>query len=449
MRNIFTLTIALLVGGCAEGITVYHNRAVDPAKPRVITVDAKQRSLIMTPEAATDKPQWRVCAEAAPDVFSALSASASLEADVASKSGKAAAAIAESAATIERTQTINLLRESMYRTCERYLSGALDKTTFITQAARDQRSMVAVLAIEQLTGAFRRPSTILVAPSTSATTTNGAKAAELIEQFSKQKQDAIAAKKTENGKYNDALVKGKCDKITTAPADETSSPKLSEWTSCVAAKARSDAADAEAKAATERLDKVIDATMVLASTTTTSTGTEQSQNGAATTSPSDGASLQKVAEIVGQIAQAPGLDEPLMFCIGYLQSMPVLKDNPVINTCTDILTHRAQQDQFIREKNFALISPTSVEILDQIPIVQQYDLLRDRFAEFVQLTPTSDLKRKFNNFEKSIAGKKKNVSTLCDKSADCADLIIGNIYKTNYNEGPEEFEKAIAAWRSN
>jgi len=352
MRNIFTLAIALLVGGCAEGITVYHNRAVDPAKPRVITVDAKQRSLIMTPEAAKDKPQWRVCAEAAPDVFSALSASASLEADIASKSGKAAAAIAESAATIERTQTINLLRESMYRTCERYLSGALSKEIFIVQAARDQRAMVAVLAIEQLTGAFRRPSTILVAPSTSATTANGAKAAELIEQFSKQKQDAIAAKKTENGKYNDALVKGKCDKITTAPADETSSPKLSEWTSCVAAKARSDAADAEAKAATERLDKVIDATMVLASTTTASTGTEQSQNGAATTSPSDGASLQKVAEIVGQIAQAPGLDEALMFCIAYLQSDTANKETVVTAKCLEILSDRARIDEFIRADNF-------------------------------------------------------------------------------------------------
>lgn len=61
---------------------------------------------------------WNVYAETAPDVFSALSTSAA--ADLGLGQGpdtetraKAALAIAEAAGTIERTQAINMLRESM------------------------------------------------------------------------------------------------------------------------------------------------------------------------------------------------------------------------------------------------------------------------------------------------------------------------------------------------
>jgi hypothetical protein len=69
--------------------------------------------------------------------------------------------MSENASSIERSQTVNILRESMYRTCERYLSGAISKEEFIVQAARDQRTMVQVLAIEQLTGAARAQATAL------------------------------------------------------------------------------------------------------------------------------------------------------------------------------------------------------------------------------------------------------------------------------------------------
>lgn len=64
---------------------------------------------------------------------------------------RAEVAIAEAASTTERIQTINLLRESMYRTCERYLSGAINHESFVVQAGRDWRAMLAILAIEQLT----------------------------------------------------------------------------------------------------------------------------------------------------------------------------------------------------------------------------------------------------------------------------------------------------------
>ena len=81
--------------------------------------------------------------------------------------------IAQSAATAERTQTINLLRESMFRTCERYMNGAIDRTSFVVQAGRDWRAMIAILAIEQLTQVQRPLSTTISAAGTSATVIGG------------------------------------------------------------------------------------------------------------------------------------------------------------------------------------------------------------------------------------------------------------------------------------
>ena len=103
-----------------------------------------------------------------------------------------AAAIAQSGATIERTQTVNLLRESLYRTCERYLSGAISKPTLIVQAARDQRAMVTVLAIEQLTRAIRPAATIISAGPTSATVPNTA-LVELVADLRKEEKVAATA----------------------------------------------------------------------------------------------------------------------------------------------------------------------------------------------------------------------------------------------------------------
>lgn len=56
-----------------------------------------------------------------------------------------------------RTSTIQLLRDGMYRLCEAHLNGAIDGDTYNLQLRRYQRYMVALLAIEQLTGSQRSP----------------------------------------------------------------------------------------------------------------------------------------------------------------------------------------------------------------------------------------------------------------------------------------------------
>jgi len=177
----------LLLNGCASLNSVHRTHQVKGSEiASILTVDAKQRHLLIVPEPDANKvTRFRMCAEAAPDVFSAYASSLSGNLGLGATERNAAFAnsMAETAATVERTQTINLLRESMYRTCERYLSGALNEDQFIIQAARDQKSMVAVLAIEQLTGAIRAKPTIISGPATSASVIDGTEAARLIEQF--------------------------------------------------------------------------------------------------------------------------------------------------------------------------------------------------------------------------------------------------------------------------
>ena len=176
--------VGLMTAACANQTTSYRTERIGQNGPAVITQDAKTRNLVMVPEmtevigqggtTTARTNQWRICAEAAPDVFSAMSASAAGELGLDTRGSgtqartQMALAIAEAAGTIERTQTINMLRESMYRTCERYMSGAISQSTFVVQAGRDWRAMIAILAIEQLTRTARPPSTIISGPATSA-----------------------------------------------------------------------------------------------------------------------------------------------------------------------------------------------------------------------------------------------------------------------------------------
>lgn len=353
-KHLIALFLVFMLFGCAEGNSIYHNRTLSPLGDRVITLDAKQRNLLVTKDM---EGQWRICAEAAPDVFSALSASASLSADVATKSGRAAAAIAESAGTIERTQTVNLLRESLYHTCLRYLNGSIGRAQLVVQAARDQRAMVKVLAIEQLTRAVRAPSTIIAAPSTSASTVNGEAVAGLLTDLAKERTTAKTALDGAKSAHATALAAGKCDKVTAAPADDTGDPKLTDWTRCNVAVATLSARQKDFDDASGRFDKALAASAQLGSQSTSSTGAGAINAGGGGAAVSD-AALLSVASAVKAIVMAPDIDEPLMLCIALLdqnsQAARPDNDGETLTKCRDILVKRAAQDETIRKTFFDL-----------------------------------------------------------------------------------------------
>ena len=163
---VVVLLTCLTVSSCARLTSIYRSETIPTEGARVVAVDAKQRLLLTNTVGNSKQRIRRFCAEPPPDVFTALATS--LGADLSlgagpdpSTAAKFASSISENASTVERSQTVNVLREVMYRNCERFLSGAITTDEFIVQAARDQRLIIHVLAIEQITGAARAQATAL------------------------------------------------------------------------------------------------------------------------------------------------------------------------------------------------------------------------------------------------------------------------------------------------
>lgn len=354
LRLISVLLVAAL-GGCAEFTSIYHSRRIAP--DQAITVDAYQRSTYVSRVPGDASGQIRLCAEASPDTFAALSASLAAEGDAASKSASLAAAFAQSGATIERTQTINLLRESMYRTCERYLSGAITKETLIVQAARDQRAMVAVLAIEQLTRTARPASTVVSAGSTSATVPNSAYY-NLITNLRDDEQRAQAEVVSDQNAY--AAAGGPANCANPRPADDTGTPTQAQWDACNTAKNELAQSQARLATATTRVNDAVaaggggggDDSNGAPPVNQASTGTGPNNAGGGGAPLSD-TTIANVADAVRDIANAPGIDESLMFCIGYLSRDPAgsaaaVRVPEVTAMCLDIIKDRAAADNVIR-----------------------------------------------------------------------------------------------------
>ncbi len=175
-----------------------------------------ENKLLSTDITANDVQMLSICAEPSPDGLSAVSASGAARNSTSAASQALQAAIAESAGSIGlRTQSIQLMRDSMYRLCEGYLSGGLGPASFETLHRRFQNSMVAILAIEQLTGAVRPPSIQLSGGA-------GVGSAEEVTQLTAQ----VAKSKAEQ-----KAIEGNLETKTEArdTQAETTAAKKTEW----------------------------------------------------------------------------------------------------------------------------------------------------------------------------------------------------------------------------
>jgi hypothetical protein len=194
--------------GCAERITNIA-RVAPPGKVGAVYVDAKQRAVTFVPvptetvittstngtvtETVVSKSTpVRVCAEPSPDALTALATSAQGNLNAQDKLALGLAINqSESAASIGlRTQSIQLMRDVLFRICEDYQSGSLTPAGVETLTRRYQSSMVAILAIEQLTGALRAPAVKL---GGSASTGGAEAVATIFQAQQKAKADFNAA----------------------------------------------------------------------------------------------------------------------------------------------------------------------------------------------------------------------------------------------------------------
>lgn len=153
--NILTIIVMFVFTGCANLNSVY--RPLDTQNGQGALIDVKQRAIFVGK--GSDKNTSIVCAEPSPDAMSAyaaeLAASGILPNGV---SGELAASSQEGTSfSGVRTHSIQIMRDLMFRVCEAYMNGAIDKDQYEVLIRRYQKHSIAFMAIEQLTGALRAP----------------------------------------------------------------------------------------------------------------------------------------------------------------------------------------------------------------------------------------------------------------------------------------------------
>lgn len=221
-----TALAALLLAGCsANHNTAFRHQSLTGSS--VTLIDAKQRAIYSRFEGAGSGEIQRFCAEPSPDVFSvvaqALSGGASLGKSADPKALElalnAAFSSSEQGSSIPRTQTVNMLREMMFRTCERHLSGGIGELELPLQAIRDQRLMVSILAIEQLTGAVTPKPVVIGAAASGSSGSSGAEAAVRLDDLQKDLQAKKAAEAKKQAAFDELNGEAKdCQTIATAVA---------------------------------------------------------------------------------------------------------------------------------------------------------------------------------------------------------------------------------------
>jgi hypothetical protein len=163
LRFAASLAVSLALTSCAQFKSITKQKTFDKHDSQAVFVDAKQRAVFIHKREGKDGA-LSICAEPSPDALSVIAATAGV--DVTTKAGFNAAAnfaSSEAGGSIGlRTQSIQLMRDAMFRLCEGYSSGALDAAAFETLHRRFQQSMVTILAVEQLTGVARAPALVLV-----------------------------------------------------------------------------------------------------------------------------------------------------------------------------------------------------------------------------------------------------------------------------------------------
>jgi len=212
LKTISLISLSFLTAcGAANEHSIFRTTEFENGK--AVFVDAKQRGLLSSQMTRAVKQSdgsvitqkvTQFCTEPSPDAFTVLSSSIGLSASL-SQAQKADAAlqfsrsISESGSNIGlRTQTITVLRDMMYRLCERYMNGAITADEFTIQAGRDQRIIVSVLAIEQLTGAIK-PATVILGASAQSTVEPQKPANDEDEEGDEEKNTATSSKITTTG----------------------------------------------------------------------------------------------------------------------------------------------------------------------------------------------------------------------------------------------------------
>jgi len=167
----FVVLGAAILGlvGCQN----YIFRSFDLDGGDSLSVDAKQRLVFVTERGGKHGNRRVVCAEPSPDALSAIATagSAAFTFPQVIPGGQTAQASAgggfsqsESAASIGlRTQAIQLLRDSLYRACEAYMNGVIDRAEYTFILMNIDRVMISLVGIDAIGGGPVGPAAVVTA----------------------------------------------------------------------------------------------------------------------------------------------------------------------------------------------------------------------------------------------------------------------------------------------
>jgi hypothetical protein len=207
MKTIEFLTTAILatmLPGCASFNT--STKSVN-LQSRSVALDVKQR-MVISQKRNNGVTGQVICAEPSPDALSVASASAALSLNRGDTlSGDAGGSFSESGAMIGlRTQSIQLLRDAMYRLCEGYASGAITEPEFAAMQRRYQSTMLGLIAIEQLTGPVVASQAMLLSNAKSGAGASGSnEEVATAEANVKKAEELVLGAQTESEKSSAAL----------------------------------------------------------------------------------------------------------------------------------------------------------------------------------------------------------------------------------------------------
>lgn len=155
-------TALTLVSACATQPGTIDNRISLKSNDSAL-IGARQRAILNIEVGEGSRPglvnpERIVCAEPSPDVAAALAQSFGFGISILGQgSGSATIAQSEGVAQLaERTVSIQLLRDQMYRACESYANGAITGTTYNLIMSKNNDAMVSLMLGETAGGAFGR-----------------------------------------------------------------------------------------------------------------------------------------------------------------------------------------------------------------------------------------------------------------------------------------------------
>lgn len=307
------LLAVMVLTGCASLNSIH--RTHDFKKGSAI-IDAKQRVIIA--REGLEKGVL-VCAEPSPDAMSAYAA------ELAGKVGVPDKVAAEFVGSFHegssfvglRTQSIQLLRDESYRLCEANMNGFINKEEYSILLRRQQRITVALLAIEQLTGAIK--------PQNISINTKG------VVELSKGVDELVLQKEYKN-KQIDAKRK-----------EKENVDSSSEGAAEIIKSIDNDIAELE-KSRDSLVKGIENGRSMLASGAATAVVI-----GAEAMSPRSDAHIQAIAEYVDKIVEYTQTDDLGQMCVAHMQRV---SKGPLVDMCASYI------DSIIKQGN------ARVKILD-------------------------------------------------------------------------------------